>query len=142
MMSKEMIKIVLLAVGSIVCFCLGTAAFAAVSGIGSVASQVTGNLSNVAKLITAGSYIGGLAFGVGAVVKFKAHKDNPTQIPISMAFVMLFVAAALLFIPTVFKVTGTTMFGASGTVAGVSGVTGFGANIAPGNTGGSGGGPK
>lgn len=115
----------LLALASMVA---GTAALAAVSGgIGTVASNVTSNLSNIARLITAGAYVGGMAFAVGAVVQFKAHKDNPTQIPISKGFVMLFVAAALIFIPTVFKVSGATLFGGSGTVGGISGVTSFGA---------------
>ena len=50
-------------------------------GIGAVATQAKGSLAGLAKLITAGSYVAGMAFAVGAVVKFKAHKDNPTQIP-------------------------------------------------------------
>jgi hypothetical protein len=107
-------------------FVTGTGALAAVSGIGSVAATATSNLANVAKLITAASYVAGLAFAVGAVVKFKTHKDNPTQVPIGTPIAMLFVGAALIFIPSVFKTTGTTLFGTSGTVAGVSGITSFG----------------
>lgn len=112
---------------------VGTAALAAasgVTGIGSVAQNVTTNLANVAKLITAGSYVVGMAFAVGAIVKFKAHKDNPTQIPIGTPIALLFVAAALIFLPTIFKVSGSTLFGQSGTVAGVSGITSFGATKA------------
>ncbi|MFZ2314196.1 MAG: type IV secretion protein IcmD [Gammaproteobacteria bacterium] len=114
---------------------VGTAALAAasgVTGIGSVAQNVTTNLANVAKLITAGSYVVGMAFAVGAIVKFKAHKDNPTQIPIGTPIALLFVAAALIFLPTIFKVSGSTLFGQSGTVAGVSGITSFGATKAGG----------
>ncbi len=122
-------KSLLLLIGGILCFSLGTAAYA-VSGIGGVAAQVTSNLGNVAKLITAASYVAGMGFGVGAIVKFKAHKDNPTQIPIGTPIALLFVAAALLFIPSVFKASGGTLFGGSGLVAGVSGVTGFGASKA------------
>lgn len=113
----------------------GTAAFA-ISGIGTVASQVTTNVANIARLITAASYVAGMAFAVGAIVKFKAHKENPTQVPIGQAIALLFVAAALIFIPTVFKVSGATLFGASGEVAGVSGVTSFGGKQA--GSGGSG----
>jgi len=105
----------------------GTSAFAAVSGIGSVAATVTGNFANLARLITAASYVAGLALAVGAIFKFKAHKDNPTQIPIGTPIALLFVAAALLFLPSVLKSTGSTLFGGSGNVAGVSGVTSFGA---------------
>lgn len=113
---------------ALVCLCLGSAALAAVSGIGSIAANVTSNLSNIAKLVTAGSYVAGMAFAVGAIAKFKAHKDNPTQIPIGTPIMLLFVAAALIFVPSVFKTTGSTLFGASGTVAGVSGITSFGAS--------------
>lgn len=130
MISKQMIKSMMLLAGAILCVSAGTA-FAAVSGIGSVAQNVTGNLANIAKLITAGSYVAGFGFAVAAIVKFKAHKDNPTQIAISLPIVYLFVAAALIFIPTVFKTSGGTLFGASGTVAGASGTATFGATKAP-----------
>lgn len=120
-------KKVILGLVSLSCFTLGTVALAAVSGgVGTVAQNVTSNLSAVAKLITAASYVAGMAFAVGAVVKFKAHKDNPTQVPIGGPIALLFVGAALIFIPTVFKVTGATLFGGSGAVGGVSGITSFG----------------
>src|SRR4029078_11577460 len=102
----------------------------AISGIGSVAAQVTTNVTNLAKLVTAASYVAGMAFAVGAIVKFKAHKDNPTQIPIGTPIALLFVGAALIFVPTVFRVSGATLFGASGTVANTSGITTFGASKA------------
>lgn len=119
-------KRVILVLGALVCFTAGTAAFAAISGVGSVAAQVTTNVGAIARLVTAASYVAGMAFAIGAIVKFKAHKDNPTQIPIGTPIALLFVGAALIFIPTVFKVSGETLFGASGHVAGVSGITSFG----------------
>ncbi|RDI48619.1 type IV secretion protein IcmD [Aquicella lusitana] len=120
-------KKVILALLAFACFVAGTAAFAAISGVGSVAAQVTTNVGAIARLVTAASYVAGMAFAVGAIVKFKAHKDNPTQIPIGTPIALLFVGAALIFMPTVFKVGGATLFGQSGTVAGVSGITSFGA---------------
>lgn len=117
-------KAVLLGVVALTCLAAGTAAFA-ISGIGSVASNVTSNVAAIARLVTAAAYVAGMAFAVGAIVKFKAHKDNPTQIPIGQPIALLFVGAALIFIPTVFKVSGGTLFGASGQVAGVSGITKF-----------------
>jgi len=118
-------KRVILGVMAILSFTIGTAALAALSGIGGVAESATSNLAAVARLITAASYVAGMAFVVGAVVKFKAHKDNPTQIPIGTPIALLFVGAALLFIPSVYKVSGSTLFGASGVVGGVSGITEF-----------------
>ncbi len=116
-------KGIMLLVGAILCLGVGTAF--AISGIGSVASNVTTNLGNVARLITAAAYVAGFGFAVGAIVKFKAHKDNPTQIPISMPIALLFVAAALIFIPSVFKSTGVTLFGGTSGVGRISGITSF-----------------
>lgn len=120
-------KRVILVLLALSCFAVGTASLAAVSGIGSVATNVASNLAAIAKLITAASYVAGMAFAVGAIVKFKAHKDNPTQIPIGTPIALLFVGAALIFIPTVFKVSGATLFGSSGATGGVSGIASFGA---------------
>jgi intracellular multiplication protein IcmD len=125
-MNKKSVKKIVLWVGGLTCLGLGTAALA-ISGIGSIASNVTGNLGNIAKLITAGSYTAGMGFAVGAIVKFKAHKDNPTQVPIGMPIALLFIGAALIFVPSIFASSGATLFGSSGTTAGVSGTTGFGA---------------
>jgi intracellular multiplication protein IcmD len=114
-MNRQILKKVLLALGGLSLLSVGSLALAASgTGIGGIAANVTSNLGSIAKLITA-----------GAVVKFKAHKDNPTQITIGMPIALLFVAAALIFIPSVFKTSGQTLFGGSGDVAGVSGVTSF-----------------
>jgi intracellular multiplication protein IcmD len=130
-MNKILMKKVALWVGAVACVGLGTAVYAASAvsgGIGGIAGNVTSNLSNIAKLITAGSYVAGMGFAVGAIVKFKAHKDNPTQIPIGMPIALLFVAAALIFIPSVFSSSGATLFGSGARVAGVSGLASFGAS--------------
>lgn len=124
-------KYTALFVAALCCFALGSDTFAvqtvtlAASGIGGIAGQAKQSLANIATLITAGAYVGGMGFGVGAIAKFKAHKDNPTQVPISQPIALLFVAAALIFIPSVFKSTGGTLFGGSGQIGGVSGVTKF-----------------
>src|SRR5579862_8883962 len=81
---------------------LDALAAATSGGIGAVAGQAKKSLSNIALLITAGAYVAGLGFAVAAIVKFKAHKDNPTQIPIGMPIALLFVAAALIFVPSTF----------------------------------------
>ncbi len=123
-------KKVILGILALSCLIAGSSAFA-ISGIGSVAAQVTTNLKSVAMLITAASYVAGMAFFVGAIVKLKAHKDNPTQIPIGTPIALLFVAAALVFLPSVIKSTGSTLFASSGYVPGVSGISDFGAPKPP-----------
>ncbi|KTD63756.1 IcmD (DotP) [Legionella santicrucis] len=82
--------------------------------VGAMASQITSSFTNLTKLITAGSYLAGLAFSIGAIMKFKQHKDNPTQIPIGTPIALVFISAALLFLPSILGITGTTMFGSSG----------------------------
>ena len=83
-----------------------------------------GTFTSLTKLITAGSYLAGLGFSIGAIMKFKQHKDNPTQIPIGTPIALVFIAAALLFLPSILSVTGYTMFGSSqGNTAGPTGST-------------------
>jgi len=103
--------------------------------LGALASRVTGSFGNVAKLITAGAYVAGMGFAVGAVMKFKAHKDNPTQIPVGTPIALLFIATALIFLPEVFKVAGVTLFGSDIDVAGAKGTA-----VIPGLSSGGGGG--
>jgi hypothetical protein len=69
------------------------------------------SLAGVGEDITGGSYIAGLAFAIGAVEKFKQHKDNPTQITIGTPVALVAVAAALLFLPSVLSVEGYTVVG-------------------------------
>ena len=94
------------------------------AGIAGVAQTATSNLLSVAQLVTAGSYLGGMGIGVVAIVKFKAHKENSTQVPISQPIALLFISAALLFIPSVFSSAGHTLF-VSGQQAGIGGVYSF-----------------
>ncbi len=89
--------------------------------LGKMASNITASFTNLTKLITAASYLAGLGFSIGAIMKFKQHKDNPTQIPIGTPIALVFIAAALLFLPSILDVAGETMFGASGTTAGPTG---------------------
>lgn len=51
-------------------------------------------------------------------------KAVPTQVPISQPIALLFIAATLVFVPSVFQTTGTTLFGAP-VMASVDGVTPF-----------------
>ena len=104
----------------------GTAALAASgTNAANVADTLTNQMKSFAKLITAASYVAGMAFAVGAVVKFKAHKDNPTQIPIGTPIALLFVGAALIFIPSVFGTMGGTLWGSGGEKGGASGTATF-----------------
>jgi len=126
-MKKQVKKWIIL---SISCFALGgmsLAVAAATSGIGGVAANIASGFQAIAKLITGASFLAGLGFMMGAILKFKAHKDNPTQIPVGTPIALLFVGAALVFIPALLKVGGVTLFGSdatshAGKYSGISGV--------------------
>lgn len=93
--------------------------------LGKVASNITGSFSQLAKLITAGAYMAGIGFCMASMLKFKAHKDNPTQIPIGTPIALLFIGAALIFLPNIFRIAGYTIFGGTSGAGGVSGTTGL-----------------
>ncbi len=102
---------------------LNQEALASGTNIGTMASSLYGTFGKIGQLITGGSYIAGLGFSIGAIMKFKQHKDNPTQIPIGTPVALVFIAAALLFLPSILAVTGQTMFGTAGSTAGPTGIT-------------------
>jgi len=89
---------------------------------GDVADTAVAAIDDIGKLITAGSYLAGLGFSIGAIMQFKQHKDNPTQVTIGKPIAMTFIAAALLFLPSVLKATGSTLF-SDATTAGPKGCT-------------------
>ncbi len=129
---KKLIKPTLLFLATVGLYFTATSIFADAGGgtapsggISDVANTVTSNLTGVAKLITAASYVAGLGFAVGAILKFKAHKDNPTQITVGVPIALVFIAAALLFLPSLMKSAGKTLFTTGGTTAGIGGTSDF-----------------
>lgn len=102
--------------------------FAALAGgsannmsIATVATAITSTFGSLARLITAGSYIAGIGFAVSSIFKFKQHKDNPQQTQIGTPIALLFIAAALLFLPNILTVAGQTVFGSQKQSGGVGG---------------------
>jgi intracellular multiplication protein IcmD len=112
----------LLIAGISASLCYAGCANATTDTIGNIATNVVGSFQQLTQLITAIAYIAGIGFIVAAIFKFKAHKDNPTQVPIGTPIVMLLVGAGLLFLPTVLGVAGQTVFETTTTV-GPSGTT-------------------
>lgn len=93
--------------------------------LGDMALTITKSFEGLAKLITAGAYMAGIGFVMASMLKFKAHKDNPTQIPIGTPIALLFVGSALIFLPHIFIIAGYTIFGGTSGTAGISGTTGL-----------------
>ena len=93
--------------------------------LGGVASQVTSSFGAVAQFMTASFYLLGFGFMGSAIFKFRAHKDNPTQIPVGTPIALTFIGAAFLFTPSLFGTAGMTLFGSGASSAGVGGVSSF-----------------
>lgn len=100
------------------------AADAPPSGLAGIASNLASSFAPIARLITGGSFLAGLGFAFAAILKFKAHRDNPTQIPVGTPIALILVAGSLLYLPFLFGSVGKTLFG-SATSYGVTGVSGI-----------------
>lgn len=83
-------------------------------GLDAIANNITGALPAFVNLIIAACYVAGMALAGAAILKFKAHKDNPTQVPLGTPIALLFIGAALLWLPSIISSTGETMFGGDG----------------------------
>ncbi len=77
--------------------------------IGSMATNLTGQINSFKELLKSLSVVAGLGFGIGGLVKFKAHKDNPNQVPLSAPIVLLVVAAGLLALPSLLSMGATSL---------------------------------
>lgn len=102
-------------------FYTGHAMAATAMDLSGVATNITKTFPAVAKLIVAGAYVAGFGFAVAAILKFKAHKDNPTQVPVGTPIALLFIAVALIFMPSLFEVGGKTIFGSGMKPGSISG---------------------
>lgn len=94
------------------------ASAAQAQGLADIVKNVQTNIITLGPLLTIVSYISGVGFAIAGIVQFKAHKDNPAQVPLSKPLVYLGVGAALLFLPSIMASAGTTVFGGSETSAG------------------------
>lgn len=89
--------------------------------IGGVADQVTTSFKQIGALMIAASYIAGFGLVCASMFKFKAHKDNPTQVPLSTAVALFTIGAVLAFLPAILKPAGTTVFGDKAQTGGFQG---------------------
>ena len=76
-----------------------------------LAMGVTVQVITIARLLSTVSYVTGVGFALSRILQFKAHKDNPQQIPLSKPVVTIIVATCLLFLPSVLGIAGTSLFG-------------------------------
>lgn len=77
----------------------------------SISTTLIGEIKSVVQLLIIISYVAGVGFALAGVIQFKAHKDNPTQVPLSKPIIFLVVGACLLFLPTMISSAGQSIFG-------------------------------
>ncbi len=58
-------------------------------------------LGNLSTLVSDASYLAGLGFSIGAILKFRQQKDNPTRVPIGTPAALIAVDAILELLPSV-----------------------------------------
>lgn len=103
--------------------------------LGQIARNVMSSFKDLGELMIAMAYLSGFGFTVSAVFKFKQHKDNPTQIPVSTPLALLFVGIVLIFLPGIIKPTGYTIFGSGAALEEMAGgFMGDGATFVPGGS--------
>jgi intracellular multiplication protein IcmD len=100
--------------------------------LGHMARNLMCQFKDIGRLMISLAYLSGIGFGIGAIFKFKQHKDNPTQIPIGTPFSLLALSVLLVFLPGIYAPAGHSIFGtgedhtAGGfTGSGVSGLPGY-----------------
>jgi intracellular multiplication protein IcmD len=112
-------------------FC--SSAYADNVSLGDIAKNIMKSFQDLGKLMLAIAYLSGFGFTISAIFKFKQHKDNPTQIPVSTPLALLIVGIVLIFLPGIIKPTGYTIFGTGATLEDMAGgFQGGGAEKIPG----------
>ncbi len=89
--------------------------------LSTIASTLTGQFESFGKLITAVAYLAGFGMVVSAIFKFKQHKDNPQQVPMGTPITILLVGVSLIFMPSIIKPVGSSIFGDNQTMGGFTG---------------------
>ena len=89
--------------------------------VGGVVHKFNGMFTLLDRMINAGVYIAGIFFAIAAIFRFKEHRNNPSQIPISIPLALGVLAGALLFLPMLGNLTGYSLFGDPIFIAGAQG---------------------
>ena len=97
-----------------------TAATAQVTDISSMANQAGGQLKAIGTLAGLAASLMGAVFAIMGLLKLKANQQNPNDPSnkVSSAFMLIFIGAALIAIPTVLGVGVNSLFGQGAATAG------------------------
>ncbi len=108
MFSKKAVKVALSVVASVLGFYVSSV-LAEATNIGTMASDVTSTLGNIAGMLQGASYVAGIGLTIGSLFKFKQHKENPQQAPLGSCMAMLLVGISLIFMPSLVNIAGGTL---------------------------------
>ena len=89
--------------------------------ISSIASNMQDTVKYAVEIMSSVALACGIVLMVIGILKFKAHKDQPTQIPLSTGLMYLCVGAALTMVPILIPTFNSALTGQSDTVSKVSG---------------------
>jgi intracellular multiplication protein IcmD len=92
-----------------------------------VDTQLKGQLMSLGNLAGMIAFLAGFVFGIMGFMKLRANAQNP-QDPsnkVSTAFMMIFIGAGLIAVPTVMGIGVTSLFGGSNNTTSLDGGGGF-----------------
>lgn len=89
--------------------------------LSSIASNINTTVSEGAVILQDTSLIIGIALIMAAFFKFHAHKNNPTQVPLSHGFTLLLIGGGLCFFPFLLDTAGDVFLGNNAHIAQVGG---------------------
>jgi intracellular multiplication protein IcmD len=102
--------------------------------IADIAKNIMDSFKQLGQLMLAMAYLSGFGFVISSIFKFKQHKDNPTQIPVSTPIALLMVGIVLIFLPGILRPAGYTIFGTGAQLEQLAGgFKGEGAESIPGS---------
>ena len=132
----------------------------AAENVQQISAHVSTTLGSFASIMQNVGLIAGICFILASLFKFHQHRQNPTQVPLSQAIVLLVIGACLIVFPYLIQTPSTAITnkgiatlsgnqihgvigGQSGNTLGPGATTPGGGNVTPGggpdNSGGSGG---
>jgi hypothetical protein len=91
------------------------------TGFSVISNNVVTSIANFPAVVSAASYLIGIALGVLGIMKVKDHVENPGQTPLKEGAIRLAAGGALLALPTVFDAM-ITSIGVGGTGAEQTGI--------------------
>ena len=79
--------------------------------LGGVAANITGIIAYLGQFLTAIAFIIAFGFAIGAIVKYKSHRDNPQMISLREPITMVILCLAFIALGFVSLFVGHNIFG-------------------------------